>query len=557
MRLTQGWAVIVVIIVIGVIGGSVSGGCRKTESTAATAAALRQILDGKPVMPAQASVWADVREFYMGRDGAPAWVEHTYTAKATDALQLLRTAWQDGFTPADYGEQPVRQLLDALEQSHTAAAGRARLLAEFDVRITTGLLALGRDVALGRTAPTRIDRRWKARRRTPNFAAMLSGAIDADVKEWLEMVRPRDPEYGALQHALIDLHGQLGHGGWPRVAARALTVGQSDPSVITLRQRLRSAGLLSGAASADASPVYDAGVEAGVRAFQDLHALKPSGIADAQTLAAMNVPIEDRIKQLQLNLERWRWMPDELGPRHLMVNIPYFHLIARENGKSVKEIRVIVGKPDPAHETPVFSSELTTVVFSPYWNIPDTIAEGETLPAVARDPAYLTRNNIEILRRSGAGATRVDPSSVNWNDQDELRQLAFRQRPGSRNALGRVKFLFPSAFDVYLHDTPSDSLFARVGRAFSHGCVRLEEPEALAKYVLADNADWDEARIAQAMQAGVERPVKLHDTLPVHIAYFTVWVDDRRGLHFLPDVYGYDRQQAAERSGTGRSSKAN
>jgi murein L,D-transpeptidase YcbB/YkuD len=303
--------------------------------------------------------------------------------------------------------------------------------------------------------------------------------------------------------------------------------------------------------------VYDSGVEAGVRAFQNLHALRPSGIADAPTLAAMNVPIEDRIKQVQLNLERWRWMPDDLGPRHLLVNIPYFHLIARENGKSVKEIRVIVGKPDPAHETPVFSSELTTVVFSPYWNIPDTIAEGETVPAVARDPAYLTRNNIEILRRSAAGATRVDPSSVNWSDQSELRQLAFRQRPGSRNALGHVKFLFPSAFDVYLHDTPSDRLFARAGRAFSHGCVRVEEPAALAKYVLTDNADWDEARIVQAMRADVERPVKLHETLPVHIAYFTAWLDDNRGLHFLPDVYGYDHKQAAELSGTGHPSKAN
>jgi murein L,D-transpeptidase YcbB/YkuD len=554
MRLTQRWAVIVVITVIG---GWVSDGCRKSDDTTATAAALRQVLDGKPVIGAQASVWADVREFYKRRDGAPVWVKHTFTANAEDALQLLRTAWQHGFAPADYGEQPVRQLLGALEQSHTPAPDRARLLAEFDVRITTALLALGRDVALGRTTPTRIDRRWKARRRTPDFVGMLGDAIDAGVKKWLEVVRPRDPEYGALQHALIDLHGQLENGGWPSVGARTLTVGRSDPSVITLRQRLRSAGFLSGAAAESASPVYDAGVEAGVRAFQNLHALRPSGIADAPTLAAMNVPIEDRIKQVQLNLERWRWMPDDLGPRHLLVNIPYFHLIARENGKSVKEIRVIVGKPDPAHETPVFSSDLTTVVFSPYWNIPDTIAEGETVPAVARDPAYLTRNNIEILRRSAAGATRVDPSSVNWSDQGELRQLAFRQRPGSRNALGHVKFLFPSAFDVYLHDTPSDRLFARAGRAFSHGCVRVEEPEALAKYVLADDADWDAARIVRAMQADVEQPVKLHETLPVHIAYFTVWVNDNHGLHFLPDVYGYDHKQAAELSGSRRPSKAN
>ena len=543
MRHTRRSAAALIVVIIGLA----SGGCRKSDGTTATAAALQEILAGKPAMPVKAAVWADVREFYKRRKGASPWVKETYTSKAEDALHVLRTAWRHGLKPADYGEPQVRQLIDALEHSKMAAPDRGRLLAELDVRITTALLALGRDVALGRTAPTRANNRWKARRTPLNLVAALDRAVEGDVKKWLEMVQPRDPQYGALQQALIDLHGQLEKGGWPRVAAaRSFTAGKSDPSVITLRQRLRSGGYLGGAAAESTSPFYDAGVEAGVRAFQNLHALRASGIVDGPMLTAMNVPIEDRIRQVELNLERWRWMPEDLGPRHLLINIPYYHLIARENGKSVKEIRVIVGKPDPAHQTPVFSSEMTTVVFSPYWNIPDTIAEGETVPAIARDPAYLTRNNIEILRRSGAGPTRVDASSVNWSDQGELRQLAFRQRPGSRNALGHVKFLFPSAFDVYLHDTPADALFARTGRAYSHGCIRVEEPEALAKYVLAGDADWDETRIVQAMGAGVERPVKLHETLPVHIAYFTAWVDDNHGLHFLPDVYGYDKKQAVE-----------
>jgi murein L,D-transpeptidase YcbB/YkuD len=232
-------------------------------------------------------------------------------------------------------------------------------------------------------------------------------------------------------------------------------------------------------------------------------------------------------------------MPDDLGDRHLFVNIPYFHLIARENGKPVMDIRVVVGKP--GNETPVFSDEMESVVFSPYWNIPDSIKQGETAPAVMRDPDYLERNNIEVLR----GSRRVDVSSIDWSDPAELRELAVRQRPGANNALGHVKFLFPNDFDVYLHDTPADSLFERRGRAFSHGCVRVEEPEVLAKYILRGYQEWDEPRIIEAMHAGNERHVKLTETIPVHLAYFTAWVDENGGLHFQPDVYGYDVKQAA------------
>jgi murein L,D-transpeptidase YcbB/YkuD len=544
MRSAGRWAVSLIVVIV--IAGVLAGGCGKNEDTSVTAVALRQILAGKPVLPVYVSVWTDVRELYKRRDERPIWVSRTPTPKAEEALQLVRTAWHHGLDPADYGEQELLRRRDAIGPSNQGAADRAHGLAEFDVRLTTALLALAHDVAVGRTTPERIDRRWKARRKPADPVGQLSRAVDGGVKNFLDMVRPRDPEYAALQHAMVDLHGLLEKGGWPKIVARSFTPGKSDPSMVALRQRLRAGGFLSRAAADSASLTYDADVQAGVRAFQELHALRPSGIADAATLSALNVPIEDRIRQVGLNLERWRWMPDELGRRHLLVNIPYYHVMAREDGKSVKEIRVIVGKPDPAHETPIFSSAMTMVVFSPYWNIPDTIAEGETAPAVARDPTYLARNNIEILRRSGTDA--VDPASINWNDPQQLRQLAFRQRPGSRNALGHVKFLFPSPYDIYLHDTPADALFARPGRALSHGCVRVEEPQALAKYVLRDDPEWDETRIANAMQAGVEKAVALHETLPVHIAYFTAWVDDNQGLHFLPDVYGYDGKQAAELS---------
>jgi murein L,D-transpeptidase YcbB/YkuD len=183
---------------------------------------------------------------------------------------------------------------------------------------------------------------------------------------------------------------------------------------------------------------------------------------------------------------------------------------------------------------------MTYLVFSPYWNIPETIVNEETLPALWQDPTFLERNDIEIVRRDGATTEVVDPESIDWDDEAELGALAFRQRPGAGNALGFVKFMFPNPYSVYIHDTPGDQLFSRIGRAFSHGCVRIEDPLALAAYLLRDRPEWTHASIQDAMQAGTERVVKLTHEMPVHLMYFTAWVDEHGGLHFGNDVYGYD-----------------
>jgi murein L,D-transpeptidase YcbB/YkuD len=239
------------------------------------------------------------------------------------------------------------------------------------------------------------------------------------------------------------------------------------------------------------------------------------------------------------NLERWRWLPDDLGSRHFLVNVPGFHLFARENGKVVLDMRVVVGKR--GDETPLFSDEMETVVFSPYWNVPETIALEETAPAVAADPEFLVRNNMEILDADGEV---VSADEIPWDDEGALSAYRFRQRPGPTNALGYVKFLFPNKHAVYLHDTPADALFKKIGRAFSHGCIRVEEPEKLASYVLRDQPDWTRPAIEKAMRAGTERHVKLAQKIPVHIVYFTAWVDEQGALEFINDVYGYDARQA-------------
>jgi len=249
-------------------------------------------------------------------------------------------------------------------------------------------------------------------------------------------------------------------------------------------------------------------------------------------IAEMNVPIEQRVDLIELNLERWRWLPREPGSRYMLVNIPEMRLEVRENGKVPLSMRVIVGKKDTP--TPIFNDEMTHIVFSPYWNVPSGIAKDETLPSLMNDPGFLTRNNMEVVDKAGR---TIEPSSIDWMDPSSFR---FRQRPGSSNALGLVKFMFPNQYDVYLHDTPADSLFGRAARLFSHGCIRVEQPEALAAYVLRDQPEWTQERIREAMHSGEERTVKLRTSIPVFIGYWTARVAPDGLVQFRHDVYGVD-----------------
>jgi murein L,D-transpeptidase YcbB/YkuD len=516
-------------------------GCGSAQQRAHLSSTLREaVTRGEPTHD-EAVVWSAVQAFHAQRDYAPAWVDIARPREsAGDALQVLNRAVEHGFQPEDYGKDDIVNLHAALNALDKDAPDRVAQLVAFETRLTTALLALGHDVALGRMNPSAIASTWKVQREPPDLATSLAKAVQRHrLRAWLDDVRPRHAEYVALQKAYADLRGQLAKGGWPHVPAGTFKRGASHPSVPVLRARLAASGLLDAGAASAGSPVFDKDVERAVKAFQELHGIKATGTVDRATLAAMNVPIEHRIRQVAMNLERWRWMPDDLGDRHLFVNMPQFHLIARENGRAVMDIRVVVGKP--GNETPVFSDTMETVVFSPYWYIPDSIKAKEMAPSVLRDPGYLERNNIEVLR----GAQPVDVETIDWEDPQSLRQLVFRQRPGASNALGHVKFLFPNELDVYLHDTPADSLFEQGGRAFSHGCVRVEEPEKLAQYLLRGQEEWNTTAIRQAMYSGQEQQVPLPEKIPVHLAYFTAWVDERGGLHFAPDVYGYDRKQAS------------
>jgi len=250
-----------------------------------------------------------------------------------------------------------------------------------------------------------------------------------------------------------------------------------------------------------------------------------------------------RIRQLEMNMERWRWAPRELGEQHILVNVAGYELQVVEGYRPVLAMRVVVG--EPASPTPLFSDAMTYVVFSPYWNIPESILRQETLAQIAEDPGFMARAGIEAVRMSGDTVERIDAAAIDWSVDLAEQGVRFRQVPGPENALGRVKFIFPNHFSVYLHDTPTPAVFERARRAYSHGCVRVEDPVGLAQRVLRDDPGWTRERIVAAMDAREETVVRLEDPIPVHLGYWTAWVQQDGTVAFTDDPYGLDRRHDA------------
>ncbi len=410
---------------------------------------------------------------------------------------------------------------------------------ELDAKATASFFRYSLHLTGGRLDPRALQSTWTLRPQKPDVVNALTSAVnDNNLVEVMQRLEPPQPEYQELRKALVRYRGIAAKGGWPVLPPNTrLKPGEQSQVVPLLRQRLAIEGDLDPAHEKNPSVAFDNDVVQALRRFEERHRIKPDGILDAQTVQAINVPVEQRIRAIELNMERWRWLPDTLPAQYLIVNIPDFRLEAIEHGKSVIDMRVVVGEPD--NKTPIFADEMTHVVFSPYWNVPTGIAQEETIPRAARDPDFLARNNMEVVGPTGEV---LEADSVDWSNP---RGVRIRQRPGSGNALGGVKFMFPNNFDVYLHDTNATKLFDRLERALSHGCVRVEEPHRLAQYVLRDLPEWTPEAIDEAMKSGQEKHVKLKTRIPVYIVYKTAWVHDG-GVRFLKDLYGYDAEQAAK-----------
>ena len=319
---------------------------------------------------------------------------------------------------------------------------------------------------------------------------------------------------------------------------QGLRKGDLGDRVDLLRKRLAMTGDLDLPAG-EAEPTFDEALEGAVRRFQRRHGLEDDGIVGRETLAALNVPVEERVAQMEWNMERWRWVPHDLGDRYILVNIPEFKMRIVETPGSKVEMRIIVGKQYTA--TPVFSGMLNQLELNPAWNIPHRIAVEEVLPNIRKDPGYLAKQRISVFRDWRDGAPEIDPETVDWSEVNG-RNFSFklRQEPGPLNPLGRLKFVFPNKFGVYLHDTPARGLFSKFARDVSHGCIRVEKPMELAALLLRDDTRYPKEKILEWIGSGVRKTISMRNPIPVHILYWTAWVDDRGTIHFRKDIYGRD-----------------
>jgi murein L,D-transpeptidase YcbB/YkuD len=507
--------------------------------------ALRGAVDARLAAPRPAGVsetqWKRVRELYAAYDRLPLWLEEWGPrARARALVSELAKAPTHALRLSDYPLTALREALAAVRD--TTSAPSAERLAAADILLSAAYVTLAEDLLVGQLDPGKESQDWHIDPQVDVDSALAQRLRLEPLDRAIAQLRPEDEEYDALREELVQYREHVTRGGWDSVPeGRALKPGAADSTarLDALVRRLRAEGYLgedvqltrptpkvdsAGVADTLATlglAVYDDEIAGAVADFQARHVIDVDSILGRGTVASLNVPASYRLGQIAASLERFRWLPRSFGQRYILVNVPAFQLAAYDSGRKVLEMKVIVGAEYEDRRTPVFSDSMQYVVFRPYWNVTDEIAAKELWPKIAQDPGYMERNQLETFIERGK--TRL------------------RQKPGPKNSLGLVKFIFPNDFNIYLHDTPEEQLFEKDVRAFSHGCIRVEKPAELAEWVL----DWPPDRVQEAMEMEPDnKAVSLPRKLPVYIVYLTSFTRDGR-LYFGNDLYDRDGAMVA------------
>lgn len=490
--------------------------------------------DSPPVLPpvsplalavaraAAADADGAIAAFYRARDFAPIWMGEGAAERRAAFLWALERA-------DDHGLPTGRSDAAGLRAEFAAATDPAARGA-LEVAMTGRFLRFARQVSTGILDPGKVDPTIVLEVPKRDRLAQITALAAGDPQAFVEELWPTSPNYTRLLREKLRLEELRASGGWGApVAAAGLKPGEEGAGVVALRDRLFRMGYLK----RSAMQAYDATIEAAVRAFQVDHGLTPDGVAGAATLAALNVSLEDRIAQIAVGLERQRWMNKPLEPRHVLVNIAEQHAYVYDDGKVTFDTVTVVGAPAPDRRTPEFSHLMTHLVVNPTWNVPRSITVSEYLPALRRGGA----RHLQVWSRSG----RVDPDRIDFS-RYTARTFPFslKQAPGPRNALGRVKFMFPNPWNIYLHDTPARDLFARENRVFSHGCIRLEEPLELAYHLMAAQTATPQAEFDRILATGRETRIDLETPVGVHLVYWSAWVTPTGRANYRGDPYGRD-----------------
>ncbi|MDD5412408.1 MAG: L,D-transpeptidase family protein, partial [Methylobacter sp.] len=462
----------------------------------------------------------------------------------TDALNLLTNASVQGLNPANYDAETLRP---KLQSALKLESDNYQQLALYDTAISISLLRFMHDLHYGRVNPQGIDFKLKLREKESiDLPALIKlGLEQGTLSQLPQLVEPKLRQYQKLKQALAT-YRQLAANTPPLNLSiqKTLQPGARHPQIEDLRRFLITIGDLPEGEKVipEKSSRYTGTIVEGVKKFQQRHGLTPDGIIRKDSVAALNVSLSQRVTQIELAMERLRWLPELSDEPSVIVNIPAFQLWAfdaiDQPNANIINMKVVVGKAMKT-ETPVLMAEMRFIDFMPYWNVPHSIVKGEILPKLIKNPGYLAQQNMELVTHFGNDVPSV---AFTKSSIDQLRQgtLNVRQRPGGKNALGRVKFIFPNDEDIYLHDTPANALFSKTRRDFSHGCVRVENPEGLAEFALKNQAGWDREAIHLAMQSPKTQRVTLEKPIPVLFFYITSFFDQYDNLAFYPDIYGHD-----------------
>ncbi len=529
--------------------GIVSGAAASQDLSADAQAELHSILNSDNLLILQWPDFSDqatsTKEFYdqaghrlqWSRDGKP-------TDAATQMIAVLRDAQKKGLDPKDYDGDRWDAHLRAL----STAGPQQSAAVQFDVALTVSALRYLSDLHLGKVDPKILHRDYEPDQDKYDLAQFLLHRVTTASDVRLALA-PVEPPFAGYQRTLAALQTYLQLAKNEKLVPlpqvqKPIDPGKPYDGLQQLADRLRFLGDLPANAAIPADPhLYQGEIVDAVKSFQARHGLEAGGKLGPQTITELNVPVNARVLQLQLTLERWRWVPHKFDQPPIVVNIPEFVLRAYNgvNDPSLK-MPVIVGRAMRT-ETPVFEGDMKYLIFWPYWNVPPSITRNEIVPKITKDPDYIRKNSYEITTPSGQVVT---DGTVSEEVLAQLRagKLMVRQKPGPKNALGLIKFIFPNSNNVYLHSTPSQGLFSQTRRDFSHGCIRVENPAALAEWVLRNNPGWDRQRIDAAFKAQKEQQVNLTQTIPVLIVYGTAVVPEDGRPEFFSDIYGFDAKLA-------------
>jgi murein L,D-transpeptidase YcbB/YkuD len=560
---TSKWKSLCVYLCVGLLATACTGGVSSSGGMANEAAAkaqgadtalsaageqkLRSILASGRLEDLQWPNFSDyapfVKQFYeeagyrlgWSRDGKP-------TPQALEMIALLENADEKGLEKIDYDGERWQGRVSALQ----GAGGDAEAaLVNFDVALTVSAMRYISDLHLGKVDPMTLHKDFDPERHKYDLGEFLRKRVAgaSSVKEALARV---EPPFAGYQRAIEALHKYQALAKEEKLdplpqVAKPVSPGQSYDGLQSLVHRLQFLGDLPASVSVpEGATIYSGEVVDGVKSFQKRHGLEAAGKLGPQTITELNRPMNDRVEQLRLMLERWRWVPHDFEQPPIVVNIPEFLLRAYDGHVNPQVIMPVVVGRAMRTQTPVLYEEMKYVVFWPYWNVPPSILRGELVPKIAKDPAYLQKNNYEVVTYSGK---LVTDGEVSDEVLAQLRagKLMVRQKPGPKNALGLIKFIFPNDQNVYLHSTPSPGLFAQSRRDFSHGCIRVEDPAALAEWVLRNNPGWTKERIDAAFKAEKEQRVNLPSPIPVLIVYGTAVTKEDGKTYFFEDIYGYDK----------------